>query len=58
MNVLLEPFSYEYMLNAMWVSAMVDVLRSSMSFLVVKGFIVLIDADAAVALYCPGVLRT
>ncbi|MFS3567990.1 hypothetical protein ACK6SX_25160, partial [Escherichia coli] len=23
MNVLLEPFSYEYMLNAMWVSAMV-----------------------------------
>ncbi|EON1182657.1 TPA: hypothetical protein ACM7GW_005786, partial [Escherichia coli] len=21
MNVLLEPFSYEYMLNAMWVSA-------------------------------------
>ncbi|MCV5854766.1 hypothetical protein OFN53_29515, partial [Escherichia coli] len=22
MNVLLEPFSYEYMLNAMWVSAM------------------------------------
>ncbi|WP_250144139.1 hypothetical protein, partial [Escherichia coli] len=23
MNALLEPFSYEYMLNAMWVSAMV-----------------------------------
>ena len=22
MNALLEPFSYEYMLNAMWVSAM------------------------------------
>lgn len=25
MNALLEPFSYEYMLNAMWVSAMVAV---------------------------------
>lgn len=29
MNVLLEPFSYEYMLNAMWVSAMVGGLCAS-----------------------------
>lgn len=29
MNVLLEPFSYEYMLNAMWVSAMVGGLALS-----------------------------
>ena len=29
MNVLLEPFGYEYMLNAMWVSAMVGCARFS-----------------------------
>lgn len=31
MNVLLEPFSYEYMLNAMWVSAMVGGLCAFLS---------------------------
>lgn len=29
MNVLLEPFSYEYMLNAMWSPAMVGGLALS-----------------------------
>ncbi|KLX82505.1 hypothetical protein SK83_04676, partial [Escherichia coli] len=31
MNALLEPFSYEYMLNAMWVSAMVGGLCAFLS---------------------------
>ncbi|WP_375709449.1 metal ABC transporter permease, partial [Escherichia coli] len=36
--VLLEPFSYEYMLNAMWVSAMVGGLRTILTcVLMLKG---------------------
>lgn len=39
MNVLLEPFSYEYMLNAMWVSAMVGGLCAFLScYLMLKGW--------------------
>lgn len=45
MNVLLEPFSYEYMLNAMWVSAMVGGLCAFLScYLMLKGWSLIGDA--------------
>ncbi len=53
MNALLEPFSYEYMLNAMWVSAMVGGLCAFLScYLMLKRLVA--DWRCAVALYCPG----
>ncbi len=53
MNVLLEPFSYEYMLNAMWVSAMVGGLCAFLScYLMLKRLVA--DWRCVVALYCPG----
>ncbi len=53
MNVLLEPFSYEYMLNAMWVSAMVGGLCAFLSCYLMLRLVA--DWRCAVALYCPGV---
>ena len=45
MNVLLEPFGYEYMLNAMWVSAMVGGLCAFLScYLMLKGWSLIGDA--------------
>ena len=45
MNVLLEPLSYEYMLNAMWVSAMVGGLCAFLScYLMLKGWSLIGDA--------------
>ncbi|WP_436627270.1 metal ABC transporter permease [Escherichia coli] len=45
MNVLLEPFSYEYMLNAMWVAAMVGGLCAFLScYLMLKGWSLIGDA--------------
>ncbi|MBK4439690.1 iron/manganese ABC transporter permease subunit SitC [Enterobacter cloacae] len=45
MNALLEPFSYEYMLNAMWVSAMVGGLCVFLScYLMLKGWSLIGDA--------------
>ena len=45
MNVLLEPFSYEYMLNAMWVSAVVGGLCALLScYLMLKGWSLIGDA--------------
>ncbi len=45
MNVLLEPFSYEYMLNAMWVPAMVGGLCAFLScYLMLKGWSLIGDA--------------
>ena len=45
MNMLLEPFSYEYMLNAMWVSAMVGGLCAFLScYLMLKGWSLIGDA--------------
>ncbi|EQY07114.1 iron/manganese ABC transporter permease subunit SitC [Escherichia coli] len=45
MNVLLESFSYEYMLNAMWVSAMVGGLCAFLScYLMLKGWSLIGDA--------------
>ena len=45
MNVLLEPFSYEYMLNAMWVSAMGGGLCAFLScYLMLKGWSLIGDA--------------
>lgn len=45
MTVLLEPFSYEYMLNAMWVSAMVGGLCAFLScYLMLKGWSLIGDA--------------
>ena len=45
MNALLEPFSYEYMLNAMWVSAMVGGLCAFLScYLMLKGWSLIGDA--------------
>ena len=47
MNVLLEPFGYEYMLNAMWVSAMVGGLCAFLScYLMLKGWSLIGDARA------------
>ena len=46
MNVLLEPFSYEYMLNAMWVSAMVGGLCAFLScYLMLKGWSLIGDVN-------------
>jgi manganese/iron transport system permease protein len=45
MNALLEPFGYEYMLNAMWVSAMVGGLCAFLScYLMLKGWSLIGDA--------------
>jgi manganese/iron transport system permease protein len=45
MSVLLEPFGYEYMLNAMWVSAMVGGLCAFLScYLMLKGWSLIGDA--------------
>lgn len=45
MNLLLEPFGYEYMLNAMWVSAMVGGLCAFLScYLMLKGWSLIGDA--------------
>ena len=47
MNVLLEPFGYEYMLNAMWVSAMVGGLCAFLScYLMLKGWSLIGDAHS------------
>lgn len=45
MNWLVEPFGYQYMLNAMWVSAMVGGLCASLScYLMLKGWSLIGDA--------------
>ena len=45
MNYLLEPFSYNFMLNAMWVSALVGgVCAFLSSFLMLKGWSLIGDA--------------
>ena len=45
MNTLLEPFAYEYMRNAMWVSAMVGGLCAFLScYLMLKGWSLIGDA--------------
>ena len=45
MSVFLEPFGYEYMLNAMWVSAMVGGLCAFLScYLMLKGWSLIGDA--------------
>lgn len=45
MSALLEPFGYEYMLNAMWVSAMVGALCAFLScYLMLKGWSLIGDA--------------
>ena len=45
MNWLTEPFSYQYMLNAMWVSAMVGGLSAFLScYLMLKGWSLIGDA--------------
>lgn len=45
MELLLEPFSYHYMLNAMWVSAMVGGLCAFLScYLMLKGWALMGDA--------------
>lgn len=45
MNVLLEPFSYNYMLNAMWVSALVGGVCAFLSaYLMLKGWSLIGDA--------------
>lgn len=45
MSALLEPFSYDYMLNAMWVSAMVGGLCAFLScYLMLKGWSLMGDA--------------
>ncbi|RWM21804.1 MAG: metal ABC transporter permease [Mesorhizobium sp.] len=45
MNVLLEPFGYEYMLNAMWVSALVGGVCAFLScYLMLKGWSLIGDA--------------
>lgn len=45
MNVLLEPFAYQYMRNAMWVSAMVGGLCAFLScYLMLKGWSLIGDA--------------
>lgn len=53
MNALLEPFGYEYMLNAMWVSAMVGGLCAFLScYLMLKRLVA--DRRCAVALHRAG----
>lgn len=55
MNVLLEPFSYEYMLNAMWVSAMVGGLCAFLScYLMLKGWSLIGDALSHSIVGCCG----
>lgn len=45
MNWLTEPFGYQYMLNAMWVSAMVGGLCAFLScYLMLKGWSLIGDA--------------
>lgn len=45
MSTLLEPFGYEYMLNAMWVSAMVGALCAFLScYLMLRGWSLIGDA--------------
>ncbi|WP_306131133.1 metal ABC transporter permease [Roseivivax marinus] len=45
MNVLLEPFAYSYMFNAMWVSALVGALCAFLSaYLMLKGWSLIGDA--------------
>ena len=45
MELLLEPFGYHYMLNAMWVSAMVGGLCAFLScYLMLKGWSLIGDA--------------
>lgn len=45
MNVLLEPFSYGYMVNAMWVSALVGAVCAFLSaYLMLKGWSLIGDA--------------
>ncbi len=45
MSALLEPFGYEYMLNAMWVSAMVGALCAFLScYLMLRGWSLIGDA--------------
>ena len=45
MNALFEPFGYEYMRNAMWVSAMVGGLCAFLScYLMLKGWSLIGDA--------------
>lgn len=45
MDVLLEPFQYKYMLNAMWVSAMVGAICAFLSaYLMLKGWSLIGDA--------------
>ncbi|MFC0139226.1 metal ABC transporter permease [Erwinia mallotivora] len=45
MSTLLEPFSYQYMLNAMWVSALVGGVCAFLScFLILKGWSLIGDA--------------
>src|SRR5690349_11832525 len=45
MTVLLEPFTYDYMLNAMWVSALVGGVCAFLScFLMLKGWSLIGDA--------------
>lgn len=45
MNWLVEPFGYQYMLNAMWVSAMVGGLCAFLScYLMLKGWSLIGDA--------------
>ncbi|WP_050929562.1 metal ABC transporter permease [Aestuariivita boseongensis] len=47
MNVLLEPFSYTYMTNAMWVSALVGAVCAFLSaYLMLKGWSLIGDALA------------
>ena len=45
MNLLLEPFSYGYMVNAMWVSALVGAVCAFLSaYLMLKGWSLIGDA--------------
>jgi manganese/iron transport system permease protein len=45
MNVLLEPFSYGYMTNAIWVSALVGAVCAFLSaYLMLKGWSLIGDA--------------
>lgn len=47
MNVLLEPFAYNYMVNAMWVSALVGAVCAFLSaYLMLKGWSLIGDALA------------
>ena len=47
MDVLLEPFTYNYMFNAMWVSALVGAVCAFLSaYLMLKGWSLIGDALA------------